>query len=394
MVRWRDPLCAAGVSFVHRSSYYVHYDQLLTRGGLGVAANVLARYLAVLFTPRKKVICLDADNTLWHGIVGEVGGDALLYLSDSPKGRCHHRVLQHLKALSQAGVLLAVASKNNESDVLDVLARPDFPLKRKDFAAVRINWQAKSQNLREIAEELSLGLDSFVFVDDSAFEVSEVLATLPEVQAVQVPARLEEYVDLLVSIPGLDRLTITAEDRARQQEYQAQAERRKLQAEDPRDFTRKLAIAIRVKAVSANELARISQLFMKTNQFRFTPSRPGEEEIKLLLSNNQWQVLSVYYKDIFGDSGLIGGALLERNGRGWRLRNLVISCRVIGRGVEDNLLADWSRRYEPLSIDFEPTGRNQVAMLTLQRVGWQPGQVLAQPVGLNPLELTHTELTV
>jgi FkbH-like protein len=393
VVRWREPLQAAGASFVHRPSHYVHYDQLLTRGGLGIAATIIARHLAALFTPRKKVVCLDADNTLWHGIVGEDGAEGVLYQPDSPYGRCYHRVLRHLKSLSEAGMLLAIASKNNESDVLEVLARPDYPLKREDFSAVRINWRPKSQNLRELADELSLGLDSFVFIDDSDFEISEVLTALPEVAVAQVPKRPEDYLELLLSIPGLDRLHTTTEDRMRKQEYRAQAERRRVQAEDPLDFARKLAITATIKPTSANEVPRMAQLFMKTNQFRFTPSRPGEEEIKLLLGNDQWQVLSVYYKDIFGDSGLVGGALLERNGRGWRLRNLVMSCRVIGRGVEDTLLADWSRRYEPLTIDFEPTGRNQVAELTLQRVGWEQGRVLAQPRGQNPLELTHTEAT-
>jgi FkbH-like protein len=389
IVRWRDPLYAAGASLVHSASQYAYYDQLLTRGGLGVAANVLARYLAALFTPRKKVICLDADNTLWEGIVGEVGADALLYLPDSPKGLCYHRVLRHLKSLSEAGVLLAIASKNNEKEVLDVLARPDFPLKREDFSAVRINWNSKSRSLREIAEELGLGLDSFVFVDDSAFEIAEVQRALPEVEAVQVPPRPEGYLELISSIPGLDRLGITTEDRERKQEYRAQAERRQMQVEDPHEFTRKLAIAIRVKSVSANEIARVSQLFMKTNQFRFTQSRPGEEEIRVLLKDDQWRVLSVYYRGIFGDSGLVGGALLERAGQGWWLRNMVVSCRVIGRGVEDTLLADWSRRFEPLRIAFEQTGRNQVAELALQRVGWEPGRALVEPGAVNRLELTH-----
>ena len=173
----------------------------------------------------------------------------------------------------------------------------------------------------------------------------------------------------------------------RKQEYRAQAERRKVQAEDPQDFARKLAISVTIKPTSANEVPRVAQLFMKTNQFRFTPSRPGEEEIKLLLGNDQCQVLSVYYKDVFGDSGLVGGALLERNGQGWRLRNLVISCRVIGRGVEDSLLADWSRRYEPFTIDFEPTGRNQVAQLSLERAGWKRDQILAPSLVPDSLEL-------
>jgi len=393
VVRWRDPLQAAGSSFVHRPSHYVHYDQLLTRGGLGIAANVLARYLAALFTPRKKVVCLDADNTLWHGIVGEDGADGVLYQPDSPSGRCYYRVLRHLKSLSEAGALLAIASKNNESDVLEVLARPDFPLKREDFSAVRINWHSKSQSLRELAEELSIGLDSFVFVDDSDFEISEVLTSLPEVATVQVPKRLEDYLGLLLAVPGLDRLRTTTEDRMRKQEYRAQAERRRVQAEDPLNFTRKLAILVTVKPTSANELLRVAQLFMKTNQFRFTPSRPGEEDIKMLLGSDQWRVVSVYYRDIFGDSGLVGGALLERNPRGWCLRNLVISCRVIGRGVEDALLTDWARRYQPLRVDFEPTGRNQVAQLSLERAGWKRDQILAPGRGPDSLELVHDQPT-
>lgn len=391
LLRWNVPLQEIGTAAAHRVSHYVHYDQLLTRTGLGVVANVIARMLAAMFTPRKKVLCLDADNTLWQGLVGEDGPDGVLYQPDTPRGRCFHRVLQQIKRLSDEGVLLAIASKNNESAVLEVLARPDYPLKREDFAAVRINWQPKSQNLREMAEELNLGLDAFVFIDDSEFELAEVQAAIPEITIAQVPRRAEEYPALLRSIPGLDRIRVTNEDRSRKQEYRAQAERRRMQAEEPGSFLQRLQITVRVQAASADEAPRVAQLFMKTNQFRFTAARPGPEEVRSWLGDEKRRVFSVYYKDIFGDSGMIGAALIEREQADWRLRNMVMSCRVIGRGVEDALLAAWSRRFQPLRIDFEDSGRNKVAELALLRSGWLPGNVLEPAAAPASIELIQPE---
>lgn len=391
LIHWNGPLHELGTAVAHRTSHYLHYDQLFTRAGLGVIAKVLARTLAAIFTPRKKVLCLDADNTLWQGIVGEDGPDGVLYQPDTPRGRCFHRVLQQIKHHSDEGVLLAIVSKNNESAVLEVLARPDFPLKREDFAALRINWQPKSQNLREIAEELNLGLDAFVFVDDSEFELAEVQAAIPEITVSQVPKRAEDYPALLGSSPSFDRIRITKEDRTRKQEYRAQTERRRMQAEEPGSFLQRLQIIVRVQPTSADEVSRVAQLFMKTNQFRFTAARPGSEEVRAWLNDARRQVLSVYYRDIFGDSGMIGAAMLERGHGDWCLRNMVMSCRVIGRGVEDALLAVWARRFRPLKIDFEDSGRNKVAELALRRCGWHHGEVLIPPAIPDSIEIIQTE---
>ena len=390
LVRWNGPLQSSGLALNHRASHYIHYDQILTSAGLGLAANVFARYVAALFTPRKKVVCMDADNTLWFGMVGEDGADGVLFLPDSAPGRCYYRVLRQLQSLSAAGLLLAIVSKNNENTVLDVLARPDFPLKREDFSAVRINWRAKSQNLKEIAAELNLALDSFVYVDDSEFEIAEVLSALPEVAAVQVPKRIEDYGGLFGSIPGLDRLHVTKEDRERKNEYHLQAKRRRVREENPVDFARKLSITVQVHPAKPMELARVAQLFLKTNQFRFALSRPTEEEIKSLIDKEGWIVLAIFYSDIFGDSGLVGGALLQNERGNWHVRNLVISCRVIGRGVEEALLADWSKRYAPLRVDFETSGRNQVAEACLNRAGWVPNTILMPRPAPESIKLIYT----
>ena len=370
LVRWSGTFHELGWRRAHRPAHYLHYDQLLTHDGLVGAAQVLARYIAALTTPRKKVIALDGDNTLWAGLAGETGPASVEFLPDSPRGRCHHRVLQQLKTLSENGVLLALVSRNDPATVHAVLDRPGFPLTRQDFSALRLNWEPKSANLRSIAEELNLGLDAFIFIDDSEPEILEVATALPEVHSVLVPRRLEDYPDLLPGLPGLDRLHLTPEDRLRKGDYRAQADRQRLQQENPGDFLTRLTVQVDVRLTTPGELPRFAQLMAKTNQFRLAPEKPGEEELRPRLADPRWRLHSIYYRDIFGDSGLVGAALLEHGDAAWCLQNLVLSCRVLGRGVEEAVLAEWSRRYQPLQIRFVPSGRNQVAERTLHQIGW------------------------
>jgi FkbH-like protein len=389
LIRWSAALQELGWSRIHRPAHYLHYDQLLTHEGLVRAAQVLARHIAALGTPRKKIIVLDGDNTLWAGLAGEVGPESVDFLPDSARGRCYHRVLKQLQALSEAGVLLAVVSKNEPATVLAVLARPGFPLKPGDFAAMRLNWEPKSANLRSIAEELNVALDAFIFIDDSEQEILEVTTALPEVESILVPRTLEEYPALLPSLPGLDRVHLTAEDHRRKGDYRAQADRRRLQQQNPGDFLARLAVQVDVRLTTPGELPRFSQLVAKTNQFRLIPEKPGEEELRAKLADPRWRLHSIYYRDVFGDSGLVGAALLERGGDTWCLHNFVLSCRVLGRGVEQTVLAEWSRRYQPLEIRFVPSGRNQVAERTLRLIGWVASTPLppwGEPV---PVTLHH-----
>jgi FkbH-like protein len=372
VVRWAGPLAQWGWERVRRAPAYFHYDQLLTQEGLGIAAEAAARHLAALLTPRRKVLCLDADNTLWGGVVGEDGPDGIVFRPDTPRGRCFQAVHRQLLRLSGEGVLLAIASRNDEASVLEVLDRPEFPLKRRDFAAWRINWGPKSTALREMASELNLGVDSFVFLDDSPAERAEVASALPGVDVVAVPERAELYPGVLGRVAGLDRLTVTREDADRREEYSRQALRKQAQREDPEAFLDKLRIRLEVTAAAPPDLARLDQLISKTNQFRLGPWNPGEAELRLRAADPLWRVLRVTYADAFGDSGVVGAAVLERGAAGWTLRQAVLSCRVLGRGVEDRLVADWAARFGPLDVDFQSTGRNAVAEQTLRRLGW-PG---------------------
>lgn len=390
LVRWSRALATLGWARAHRPAHYLHYDQLLAADGNVVAAQMLARYVAAFALPRKKVIALDADNTLWSGIAGEVGAENVVFLPDTPRGRCFHAVLLQLKALSETGILLALVSKNEPDSVRRVLERADFPLKADDFAAMRINWERKSDNLRAIAAELNLGLDSFLFLDDSEPELLEVATVLPEVTGVLVPPIIEEYPALLGTLPGLDRLHLTTEDRERKSEYRRQAARRNLQEQNPADFLARLAVHIEIRAVIADDLPRFAQLLAKTNQFRLTAWKPGEDELRPRLDDPRWRLFAVRYRDVFGDSGVVGAALFEQAPAGWHLRNFALSCRVLGRGVEEALLAEWSRRFAPLIVDFVPSERNQVAERTLHRLGWQMDAALSPTLAPSRITLHHS----
>jgi FkbH-like protein len=392
MVSWCAPLARLGWERARRAPEYFHYDQLLTQDGLCVAAEAAARHLAALVTPRRKVLCLDADNTLWDGVVGEDGPDGIAYRPDTARGRCFQAVHRQIARLSSEGVLLALASRNDERSVLEILDRPEFPLKRADFAAWRINWGPKSVAIREMALELNLGPDAFVFLDDSPAERAEVGAALPEVDIVAVPEKVDLYPSVLGRVAGFDRLVVTREDEGRKDEYARQAQRRQAQAQDPAAFLEKLRIRLDVRRAGASDLARVGQLIAKTNQFRLGPWSPTEAELKLRSEDRDWLVLRVAYADAFGDSGVVGAAVLQRAGAGWAVRQAVLSCRVLGRGVEDRILGDWAGRFAPLAVDFEVTGRNTVAEQTLQRRGWPGPLRAAEAAESEKINLSFQEL--
>jgi FkbH-like protein len=386
-VLWTSSLARLGWERARRAPAYYHYDQLLTQDGLCVIAEASARHVAALVRPRKKVVCLDADNTLWGGVVGEDGPDGIVFRPDTPKGRCFHSVHRQLLRLSREGVLLALSSRNDEASVLAVLDRPEFPLKRSDFAALRINWGTKSKAIREMAAELNLGLDSFVFIDDSPTERAEVAAALPDVEVVPVPEKTELYPQVLGRIAGLDRLSVTKEDTERREEYSRQAQRRQVLAEEPASYLEKLKITLDIAPASQTEIPRVAQLLAKTNQFRLGPWSPAEPELRCLSADPASLVLRLCYADAFGDSGLVGAALLSRSDRGWKLAQVVLSCRVLGRGVEERFLWHLTEKFAPLSVSFERTGRNTVAEQALGRLGWPDLTLNSKPQGLEKIKL-------
>ena len=324
-------------------------------------ALALARRIHALRATPAKVLVLDCDNTLWRGVVGE-DGVAGITLS------APYLALQAFALAQQRkGVLLCLASKNSEADVLDVLAqRSDMCLRSADVVAHRINWLPKAANLRSLAAELNLGLDAFVFMDDNPLECAQMRAELPAVVTLQVPAE-DQIVAWLEHVWNFDKLATTEEDAKRTQMYRENAARRSLEsnASDIGEFLAALNLQVDIATPTDDEWARVEQLTQRTNQFNFSTRRRSAAELKALQAQGA-QVLRLRVQDRFGDYGLVGVMIALTRGTALAVDTFLLSCRVLGRGVEHAMLRSLGERASALglaSVDLEliSSARNEPA---------------------------------
>ncbi len=347
----------------HRDVYFLDYDELVARHGrlnwtderkwltarLPIAAACLPhmaqewlRFLIPLSHATAKVLVLDLDNTCWGGVIGE-DGMAGVKLGGEYPGAAFTALQRVALDLHARGVVLAACSKNNLADAMEAIeTHPDMLLRPHHFSALRINWTDKAENLRAIAEELNLGLDSLVFVDDNPVERERVRQALPQVRVLEMPADPMDYADALRSSPWFEQLSLSDEDRQRGQYYTQERERRRL-AEDGggmEGFLRSLDITAQAAPVNDLTLARTAQLTQKTNQFNLTTRRYSEADIAGMLASGRWIVRTLRAQDRLGDSGIVCVGLVELDGARARIDSLMMSCRVIGRGVETAFLAD------------------------------------------------------
>jgi FkbH-like protein/FkbM family methyltransferase len=326
--------------------------------------TAIVRAAAALMASPYKVIALDCDNTLWKGVCGEDGADGVELTAG-------HRALQEfLRGQMQAGMLLCLCSKNNESDALEVFERrADMPLRLEHLVSWRLNWQPKSANLRSLAAELDLGLESFIFIDDNPVECAEVRAGCPEVLTLQLPREPESFASFLAHVWAFDRARATAEDRDRTRMYQQGAERRRYrsQALSLKEFVEGLELCIDIAPAAGADLARVSQLTLRTNQFNFTTRRRSEAEVREFVQQPGAHCMAVRVADRFGDYGLVGVLMYETAGERYRVDTLLLSCRVLGRGVEHALVSWLGARAlqegkRAVEFGFVPSAKNRPAL--------------------------------
>jgi FkbH-like protein len=328
---WRDSRLFLASRLPIASSVFAVYSQALVRS------------FSPLFRAPRKVLCTDLDNTLWGGILGEDGTDGIATGSAAP-GNYYLEYQRYLKRLSSRGILLAIVSKNNEADVQEAfqLRSADLALTLDDFVARKISWNEKANSLRELAKELSLGLDSFVFVDDNPVECEAIRQQLPEVAVIAAPVQEPwKLVEILAEQPFFDAAVITNDDVNRSQEYKAQAQRAELaNSTASRDeFLASLNIVCTFLSALDAPLARSVQLLAKTNQFNLTTRRHSATEVEAFASKAGGQAVAVRVRDRFGDAGVVGLALARNEGDLCHIDSLLLSCRVIDRGIETALLA-------------------------------------------------------
>jgi FkbH-like protein len=324
------------------------------------------KFIRSLKGKSRKCLVLDCDNVLWGGIIGEDGLSGIK-LSKTYPGSPYYEFQQEVMNLYNRGILIALCSRNNAEDVWEVFrTHPDMVLKKEHIAWAEINWEDKATNLAKIAANLNIGLDSLVLVDDSEFEVNFVREALPEVTVLHLPKdKTVEYRNMLASCGFFDTLTVSAEDRERGVMYRAEAQRKQLkgQAPDLETYLRSLEMVIEVKFADDFTLPRIAQLTQKTNQFNLTTRRYSEADIRRYMETEDADVLSLQLMDRFGDSGLVGVCILKYSEQKAVLDTLLLSCRVLGRGVEDVFVIQAlklakRRGCEGVIGEFYPTRKN------------------------------------
>jgi amino acid adenylation domain-containing protein/FkbH-like protein len=330
---------------------------------LWAMGSFISRQVYALHHPHFKVIALDCDNTLWKGIVGE---DGALGVDIS----CGYLELQKFVLTKEKeGFLIVLNSKNNESDAWEVFdENTNMLLTREHIVHSKINWQPKSQNLKEMAKELNLGLNSFVFLDDNPLECAEVIKNAPEVLSLPLPKNPNTFKTFLGHIWALDKIKITKEDETRTKMYQAETQRNqdseKLSLDD---FLASLELKIYMNKMLPSQLARTSQLTQRTNQFNVSTIRRDESDIENIINDDHSVCWTVNVEDKFGSYGLVAVVISTKKAQVLYLDTFLMSCRVLGRGVEKSILAglkQYAKVFDlnEIEMSFYPTQKNKPAL--------------------------------
>jgi FkbH-like protein len=370
-------LLRAGLAHAHDARKWMLYRQPYTEQFWADAGSMLSRVIAAEKVSPKKCVVVDLDNTLWGGIVGEDGLEGIELGDDFP-GKAYRDFQRHLLHLKNKGILLAVASKNNPADAYEVFDRHDaMVLSRQDIAAFEIHWESKVESIKRIARRLNIGIDSLVFVDDNPKEIGEVSERLPDVSCVLVPEELAYLPGLLAETDFFDIAEVTDEDRRRTEMMAADNLRQQTQETmSEEEFRKSLELKIEVFEVQKQHLSRVTQLINKSNQFNLTTIRRTQDEIEALANASSTMVLGMNVRDKYGSYGLVGVAILEQAAGTGIIDTLLMSCRVLGRGVEDTFIAQIAEAArstlgcDELRGKYIPTAKNAMVKDFYPRFGF------------------------
>ncbi len=365
---WHDPmLWFSSKHEVHPRASVMYGDQM-------------GRMLAAVRGRSAKCLVLDLDNTLWGGVIGDDGLDGIVLGQGSAAAEAHLALQRYALQLSRRGVILAVCSKNEEANALAAFEEhPEMVLRRRDIACFVANWQDKATNLREIATELNIGLESLVFVDDNPAERALIRRELPMVAVPELPEDAAGYVDCLARAGYFESLAVTDDDRQRAEQYRANTERQSMlqSATDMDSFLDGLKMELTWSPFQRGDLARVVQLINKTNQFNLTTRRYTEGEVNAFMLDESVGTLQMRLADVYGDNGLIALVIARRSSESvLELDTWLMSCRVLGRQVEVatlNLVASLAREMGCHAVrgEYRPTEKNGMVRDHYRRLGFE-----------------------
>jgi FkbH-like protein len=345
----------------------LHYLAGMRHGdaALRELARCSMRYVKPLRGLTRKCVVVDLDGTLWGGVVGEVGPEGI-QLGPTAPGIEFVELQEALLNLTKRGILLAICSKNNPDDVMPVLRKhKHMVLREEHFSVVRINWRNKAENLAEIAEELNIGLDALVFIDDNPAERELIRQMLPEVLTVELPRDASQFRSTLEDLTDFELLALTREDELRASQYQANRRRQTLERSSGslNDYLHSLEMRAEIARAGAHHVPRLVQMFNKTNQFNTTTKRYQAPDVERFLASPEHRVYVLEVADRFGDHGLVGATIVSEERAAWRIDSFLLSCRAMELSVETVLLKRIcdaaSRRDVPRLVgEFVPTTKN------------------------------------
>ncbi len=350
-------------------------------------AKEIAHLIGSLTKSPKKVLALDLDNTLWGGVIGDDGIKGIEIGDTSPKGEAFKAFQSYILSLTERGLLLAVCSKNDFDNAIEPFREhPEMVLREGHFVSFKANWEPKAQNLIQMADELNLGLDSFIFVDDNPAEVENVRQFTPEVTSILLDPDPSAYVRQLQESRLFERFNITGEDLQRTEQYREEATRRNLLASavDMDSYLSSLEMAGTFREFNPIDLPRIAQLINKSNQFNLTTRRRSEAELAALMSDQRYTGFSMRLSDRFGDHGLISVVICLRNDdASLEIDTWLMSCRVLKRQVEEQVLNEIVRTARVngcrlITGVYLPTAKNQMVSDLYARLGFEPVNVTTE----------------
>jgi FkbH-like protein len=369
------------------SRYWFHSKHNVGLGAVTALASEIAQVLAAATGMARKVVVLDLDGTIWGGVVGEDGAAGVV-IGDGPDGEAFQAFQEYLLQLQRRGMLLVAVSKNNEADArAPFLERPEMRLTLDSFAAFLPSWDEKPDRIARVAEELGLGLDSFVFVDDNPVERESVRRALPDVGIVPLPPEPAGYVAALAAFPGMQVTGVTEEDARRTEQYRSRAAVARMEATagTREDFLAELEMVLTVEEVGEATIARVTQLIGKTNQFNLTGRRHTAQQVLAMTEQAGSVTLALRLRDRYSDHGLIGVVLALPDGEDLVVDTWLMSCRVLGRDLEPAVMSAVAARAATLGYarvvgHFVPTARNAPARKAYPAAGFRPSP------GLRPAE--------
>jgi FkbH-like protein len=370
---------AVGKSHWFDDRYWHLSKQAVALDALPHLARHTAAILAAAEGLSAKCVVLDLDNTLWGGVIAE-DGLAGIALGNGPAGEAHVSFQEYLLALRSRGIILAVVSKNNDADAREPFEQhPDMRLALSDMSVFVANWTDKATNLRRVASELNIGLDALVFVDDNPAERQVVRQMLPEVEVIALPTEPAGYVRALADSLLFESAIVTADDLTRAEQYKARAAAAALEQETVslEDFYASLAMEAVISPFDEMNLSRIVQLIGKTNQFNLTTRRHGLADVREFMDDDRYVTAYLRLRDRFGDHGLVALMIAEQQGEAMEIDTWLMSCRVIGRTVENAMfrrLCEAALEQGCTSVrgTFIRSAKNNIVADLFPRLGFDP----------------------